>query len=262
MSAANNDTPMTRFLFAILRQKNLKDIDWNRVAHDPVLSQEITNGHAARMRFSRFRTTMLGTEVVRRNRTTQPKSRVSKAKKEPRMKKTELVKLEPAPDSPVFREPTETPAPEIKQENSPYNYNRFTPRLTPGPGPGPSPIEKVVPNTPAMIQPRYLTPASDIDMFSPSPSLTPSPVGDMMSAHTSFDFRGSPCPERPDPMWSAVPSYTSYPPSYSIDDYGMRPCDHPHMYQTTHMRADFTSLSPSPEADYVHIKREDVGQYN
>ncbi|AEO71557.1 uncharacterized protein THITE_2124083 [Thermothielavioides terrestris NRRL 8126] len=78
---ANNDNAMARFLFAILQQKCLKDIDWNKVAHNPILAQEITNGHAARMRYSRFRAAMLGLEPQRRNRTNPDKSRVSKKKK-------------------------------------------------------------------------------------------------------------------------------------------------------------------------------------
>ncbi|KAK1761175.1 hypothetical protein QBC47DRAFT_23368 [Echria macrotheca] len=77
-----NDNAMTRFLFAILQQKCLKDIDWNKVAHDPILAQEITNGHAARMRYSRFRAAMLGIEPQRRNRTNPNRTRVSKKKKD------------------------------------------------------------------------------------------------------------------------------------------------------------------------------------
>ncbi|KAK4144093.1 uncharacterized protein C8A04DRAFT_36929 [Dichotomopilus funicola] len=86
---SNNDNVMARFLFAILQQKCLKDIDWNKVAHNPVLAQEITNGHAARMRYSRFRAAMLGLEPQRRNRTNANKNRVSKKKKDdkPRPKK-------------------------------------------------------------------------------------------------------------------------------------------------------------------------------
>ena len=88
---ANYDATI-RLLYAILSQKCLKDvgpvslnlifmsplsnpftvlmskyqIDWNKVAHDPILSQEITNGHAARMRYSRFKKQMEGTAPVRR----------------------------------------------------------------------------------------------------------------------------------------------------------------------------------------------------
>ncbi|GAB1313056.1 hypothetical protein MFIFM68171_03266 [Madurella fahalii] len=88
---SNNDNTMARFLFAILQQKCLKDIDWNKVARNPILSQEITNGHAARMRYSRFRAAMLGLEPQRRNRTNPSKSRVSKRKRDdgPKPKKEE-----------------------------------------------------------------------------------------------------------------------------------------------------------------------------
>ncbi|KAK4241353.1 hypothetical protein C8A03DRAFT_12336 [Achaetomium macrosporum] len=84
---SNNDNAMARFLFAILQQKCLKDIDWNKVAHNPILAQEITNGHAARMRYSRFRAAMLGLEPQRRNRANpSSKSRVSKKKKDDAVK--------------------------------------------------------------------------------------------------------------------------------------------------------------------------------
>ncbi|KAL2265562.1 hypothetical protein VTJ83DRAFT_6662 [Remersonia thermophila] len=77
--AGNNDYVMSRFLFAILEQKCLKDIDWNKVARNPILAQPITNGHAARMRFSRFKSSVLGLEPQRR--------RVSKKKKDEPIKK-------------------------------------------------------------------------------------------------------------------------------------------------------------------------------
>ena len=56
-------------------------IDWNQVAQDPVLLQPITNGHAARMRYSRFRSTVTGHEPQKRGRPGD-KDRVAKAKKE------------------------------------------------------------------------------------------------------------------------------------------------------------------------------------
>lgn len=61
-------------------------IDWNQVAHDPVLSQEITNGHAARMRYSRFKKQMDGTASVRRprNPASPNKKKVEKSSKSPR----------------------------------------------------------------------------------------------------------------------------------------------------------------------------------
>ena len=34
---SNNDNAMTRFLFAILRQKNLKDVSWAPILEDATL---------------------------------------------------------------------------------------------------------------------------------------------------------------------------------------------------------------------------------
>ncbi|KZF20565.1 hypothetical protein L228DRAFT_249321 [Xylona heveae TC161] len=50
------DGPTAKFLYTILKQLDLKSIDWSAVASQ----LEITNGHAARMRFSRFKQHMEG----------------------------------------------------------------------------------------------------------------------------------------------------------------------------------------------------------
>jgi len=60
-------------------------IDWNKVACDPILCQEITNGHAARMRYSRFKKQMDGTATVRRPR--GPNSPRKKVEKKPSPRK-------------------------------------------------------------------------------------------------------------------------------------------------------------------------------
>ncbi|RFU33416.1 hypothetical protein B7463_g2926, partial [Scytalidium lignicola] len=93
-----NDNAMTRLLYAILSQKCLKDIDWNKVARDPILQQEITNGHAARMRYSRFKKQIEGTATVRRPRNPNgsPRKRVEKKSKKP---KSEAAKIEDAEDN-------------------------------------------------------------------------------------------------------------------------------------------------------------------
>ncbi|KAF7719011.1 Uncharacterized protein PECH_000191 [Penicillium ucsense] len=52
----DTEGPTPKFLYAIIKQVSLKEIDWNRVAAD----LEISNGHAARMRFSRFKSQMDG----------------------------------------------------------------------------------------------------------------------------------------------------------------------------------------------------------
>jgi hypothetical protein len=63
------DGQTARFLYTIIKQLDLKTIDWNEVAG----SLDITNGHAARMRFSRFKQHIEGTP-------TQP--RASRSKKD------------------------------------------------------------------------------------------------------------------------------------------------------------------------------------
>ena len=66
------DGQTARFLYTIIKQLDLKAIDWNLVAG----SLEITNGHAARMRYSRFKQHMEGA-------TTQPRTpRAGKKEKE------------------------------------------------------------------------------------------------------------------------------------------------------------------------------------
>ncbi|RFU80941.1 hypothetical protein TARUN_1226 [Trichoderma arundinaceum] len=90
----NSDNAMARFLFAILKQKNLKDIDWNQVAADPVLIEPITNGHAARMRYSRFRATVTGHTPSKRGRPSD-KARTAKVKKGVQAKKDKPIKPEP-----------------------------------------------------------------------------------------------------------------------------------------------------------------------
>lgn len=66
------DGQTAKFLYTIIKQLDLKAIDWNLVAG----SLEITNGHAARMRYSRFKQHMEGA-------TTQPRApRAGKKEKE------------------------------------------------------------------------------------------------------------------------------------------------------------------------------------
>ena len=61
--ALSPDGQTARFLYIILKQLDLKAIDWNLVAE----GLDITNGHAARMRFSRFKQHMEGIPTQPRN---------------------------------------------------------------------------------------------------------------------------------------------------------------------------------------------------
>ncbi|KAM0247360.1 hypothetical protein ACHAQJ_009868 [Trichoderma viride] len=90
----NSENAMARFLFAILKQKNLRDIDWDLVAADNVLMEPIANGHAARMRFSRFRATITGHKPSKRGRPSN-KARAAKVKKGVENKKETSIKSEP-----------------------------------------------------------------------------------------------------------------------------------------------------------------------
>ncbi|KAI0202583.1 hypothetical protein F4808DRAFT_66992 [Astrocystis sublimbata] len=242
--SSNNDNAMTRFLFAILKQKNLKDIDWNAVAHDPILSQPITNGHAARMRYSRFRSVMLGLEPTRRNRVAEPaKNRVTKSKKDPKAqqhksRKDDNVKSETAsaPESPVTRAASPEPVPpppsqpkpqqKIKQEPMAYNHNsRMTPSLTPGPVSVPPPLTITNPST--IMHHRFLTPSSDTDAFSPSPALAPSPTGMEFPQHSqmTYDIHGH---DQLDPTWAHLPSYFAAA-AFPYEELMHSPCDHQHL---------------------------------
>ncbi|KAI1425621.1 hypothetical protein F5Y12DRAFT_363289 [Xylaria sp. FL1777] len=259
--SSNNDNAMTRFLFAILRQKNLKDIDWNQVAHDPILAQPITNGHAARMRYSRFRSAMLGLEPTRRNRTNPPKSRVTKSKKDSKNKRDDHMKSEsPGPESPHSASPElQLPTSQkIKQESSSSAYDRMTPALTPGPVSAPP---TAMPNN-TTLHNRFLTPCSDIDTFAPSPAMTSSPTSDMIQSQGSFDFHAPPCSDHVDPAWTHGSSYFAA--AYPYDDYTNTTCDHQHFQHSLHSQCSLGLPSQSIESDIeqADVKREDWTRYD
>ncbi|PQE24828.1 hypothetical protein CJF31_00008081 [Rutstroemia sp. NJR-2017a BVV2] len=109
-------------------------IDWNKVALDPILAQEITNGHAARMRYSRFKTKMEETTFSppRQPQTDTPRRRRVKkrkilkreySKKTKKIISTDLpfrLKMEPDPSTPPPRSSTSasglrTPPPTLER---------------------------------------------------------------------------------------------------------------------------------------------------
>ncbi|KAF4441923.1 hypothetical protein F53441_11883 [Fusarium austroafricanum] len=127
----NSENAMARFLLAILNQKNLKDIDWNQVASDPVLLQPITNGHAARMRFARFRATVTGHEPQKR---TPPadKNRVTKSRKTQQPKRDSLGKSESEVSITSYAPVRQSPI--IKQEQNQHGFlAQFSPASTSSP---------------------------------------------------------------------------------------------------------------------------------
>ncbi|MCJ1244217.1 hypothetical protein MMC30_001415 [Trapelia coarctata] len=77
-TAMPTDGATSRFLYTILKQLDHKSIDWNSVASD----LDITNGHAARMRFSRFKQHMEGVPPTpRKPRSDAGRARKAKAEK-------------------------------------------------------------------------------------------------------------------------------------------------------------------------------------
>ncbi|KAL8824405.1 MAG: hypothetical protein Q9170_008167 [Blastenia crenularia] len=70
------DAAVAKFLYTIMKQLVLKSIDWNAVATE----LQITNGHAARMRYSRFKQCMEGsTPTTRKPRIPAPRKRKDKS---------------------------------------------------------------------------------------------------------------------------------------------------------------------------------------
>ncbi|EAS30782.1 uncharacterized protein CIMG_06261 [Coccidioides immitis RS] len=108
------DGQTTKFLYTILKQLDLKSVDWNLVASQ----LDISNGHAARMRFSRFRQHMEGiTSTPRTPRAKKPKTEKAKSKKQ-----QTLDDLKVWPEPPVIK-----PEPFIKPE--PVNISQIDPCL-------------------------------------------------------------------------------------------------------------------------------------
>ncbi|KAJ5634149.1 hypothetical protein N7528_001991 [Penicillium herquei] len=98
----DTDGPTPKFLYAMLKQLDLKTIDWNRVAGDI----QISNGHAARMRFSRFRNQMEGTTGAQR----------AAKKKNTKGKKVDKCDMNDSNGQMLGMIPGSQPAPGIKME--------------------------------------------------------------------------------------------------------------------------------------------------
>ncbi|RAL02427.1 uncharacterized protein BO80DRAFT_443737 [Aspergillus ibericus CBS 121593] len=134
------DGPTVKFLYTIIKQLDLKSIDWSLVATE----LGISNGHAARMRYSRFKQQMEGIA---------PTPRSARAKKPTKKAaKTSPTKAELArePVSPQSASPQ--PRPTLKQEPDylPYGlgsqikaeaHTQTMPRLEDIPLAAPSPME-------------------------------------------------------------------------------------------------------------------------
>ncbi|SPO05750.1 uncharacterized protein DNG_08437 [Cephalotrichum gorgonifer] len=203
---ANNDNQMTRFLFAILRQKCLKDIDWNEVARDPILAQPITNGHAARMRYSRFKSAMLGLEPQKRaaKNAGVTKTKSSKAKKEPKTKQEDTIKSEHRDKLSGVKREASPQKHGVKQERK-HHATPFHSQFTP--------VSMM--DSPTDLQARLLTPCSD-----GSPNLLMTPASDLLSAGSTFDMGHCDHSHSEQDSWADPPLFSAFDAAYDIEGYG------------------------------------------
>ncbi|KAK3953903.1 hypothetical protein QBC32DRAFT_105398 [Pseudoneurospora amorphoporcata] len=224
MSATEN--AMARFLFAILQQKSLKDINWNEVAASPFLFQKISNGHAARMRYSRFRASMLGTEPRPRNRTNPDKNRVTKAKKEegkkPKKNAVKVEKEKEKEEESKSQSSQSMPSPPLKDDQ---DFILPEPSSLDNMYPTPTSVATPMCDIHPRMQLRHLTPCSDLDALTTSPHIyTPAAVPacptDMLLGHTDtpFDYTGSATTTTG--SWQpTLPAYAGYGMGYELDTY-------------------------------------------
>ncbi|KAL3476799.1 hypothetical protein BJX99DRAFT_258134 [Aspergillus californicus] len=105
------DSPGAKFLYTIIKQLDLKGIDWSLVASQ----LEISNGHAARMRYHRFRNQMEGiTSKPRKKDANKPsKSGMGFGKEDLLQHETS-----PEPSQSVKSEPLSGSNPYIKTEQA------------------------------------------------------------------------------------------------------------------------------------------------
>ncbi|KAL4999283.1 hypothetical protein BDV10DRAFT_184446 [Aspergillus recurvatus] len=121
------DSPTAKFLYTIIKQLDLKGIDWSLVASQ----LEISNGHAARMRYHRFRNQMEGYQPQQRKRpanklssktSTSPCKAGLRKESSPSPSPAPMVKPEPSEEN--LCDPNN---PYIKTEQQPYEQQ--VPRL-------------------------------------------------------------------------------------------------------------------------------------
>ncbi|KAF7879881.1 uncharacterized protein EAF02_008051 [Botrytis sinoallii] len=188
-----NDGAINRLLYAILSQKCLKDIDWNKVAHDPILSQEITNGHAARMRYSRFKKQMDNatlSPVHTRKIATPRRSRIEKkksTKREPKLKNQENIHDSPNLNLHMKNESQNAHTPlYMNTSDMETNHSSLFPALE---------VTKCEPATPITPQSKMKT-ESDFYISFSTPEDSMSSTGSFNSRITNASFFGTPLHEQ------------------------------------------------------------------
>lgn len=270
-----------------------EQIDWNKVARNPILSQEITNGHAARMRYSRFRASLLGIEPQRRNRNPKDsnKSKVTKSKKEPKSTKKEKDEPTPIKSDPgtVPKAEAATTSPRVKNETNSVkkeaaqNDFRFTAAG------GVSPLATTLPENTTQLQfARLLTPCSDsTELFAPShcggagayvSATSPISAHDAMLQHhhrhhhetaaTGFEYTTAVNEQQQQaasPWHPTSPSYSPFQlPPYELDNFNSAVasgyCDHTQHHHHHHPDEGFViepGVMMAPDQTHAPVKHEE-----
>lgn len=233
-------------------------IDWNKVAHNPILSQEITNGHAARMRYSRFRASLLGIEPQRRNRNLN-KSKVTKSKKEPKSKKEkeETIKRDPSAAPGARQEDSKTNIKDEATVKREVQQCHSDVRLTPADLPPVSMAEAQL-----QFHNRLMTPCSDTDLFAPVSGYATSPASDMLHHDQQFDYNGAAATHcaHEQASWQPSPSYSPFPMApYELESYSAPAtfCDHQHTPHPDGFGIDPSAMMAAPDHTHVPVKHEE-----
>lgn len=230
-------------------------IDWNQVAHNPILTQEITNGHAARMRYSRFRQNLLGHQPQRRNRNPN-KSKVAKLKKDAKPKKEKDDAIDTCQQDAKNESHQIKPDPIFKTEAQPLPDTRLTPADLP-------PVSMA--DAHMQFQNRLLTPCSDTDIFGPAHRFTTSPVSDLHHDPTTFDYTAAAagqCAGQGPNAWHHQSPYSASPylHAYDLEGYTAAPAafcgEHQHSPHSENFGIDPSTMMAS-DSTHVPVKHEE-----
>lgn len=164
------------------------------------------------MRYSRFKSAMLGLEPQKRskNGVTKPKN---KTKKEAKPKHEDQVKSEHRDIKPlagVKREASLHRA--VKQEQRPAPFRaQFTPAS--------------MTDSPTDLGSRLLTPCSD-EALQGSPNLLMTPASELMSAGSTFDLGHCEHDHDAQGAWGDMPLFSAFDVAYTGEGYGDGMCEH------------------------------------
>ena len=250
------------------------------MAHDPILAQEITNGHAARMRYSRFRAAMLGLEPQRRNRKDTNKSKVTKTKKEGKNKKLEarveekvevrgqaaVIKPDPsaAEEKTVKDESKASVSPKVKREPLSTSSDSSDPATLPSnTALGGFACKSSTPLLPPVSQPdfyaqphsRLLTPCSESDMLTAPQGFGASPGGEIIHPDPSFDFPAVHTLGHDPIAWHQGHTYPNFGVGFDLEAYTTPFYNYQHNHHLAHGPALPASF-PGIEGNHSVMKQE------